>query len=344
MAQFGSDNHAPTHPEILQSIHDENQGMSASYGIDQKSQELQKWLNEELKTSVQVFSVFTGTAANVLSFSHLKSFESIAVCATSHIWLDECGAPEKFLGCKLWPLPSRNGLLSLTDLQQQWVRRGDQHYSQLKAVSLTLPSEIGTVYKKEKLLEITNFCKLKSLFLHIDGTRLFNALHTYKWTLREFVKQVQPDAISLGGSKNGFVFGELILSFSEELNQSLKYTRKQMGQLPSKSRYVAAQFLKYLTTGLAEKIASEGIGAAEKLARELKSVDPKCVGVEQESNAVFANFHPKVISALKKKGHVFYVWEEKSHLCRLMTHWGTTDEEISSFVRDFKEASLQFVE
>lgn len=341
MAQFGSDNHAPIHPEILAAINSENIGMSPSYGMDTSSTRLTQFLQSELGTQCQVFSVFTGTAANVLCFSHLKSFESIAVCDGSHIWLDECGAPEKFLGCKLWPLPNHNGLLALNDLQKLITRRGDQHYSQLKAVSLTLPSELGTLYTKSDLQQLSHFCKEHSLFLHIDGTRLYNALHSYGWTLPEFVKLVQPDAISLGGSKNGFLIGELILCFNNELAQVLKYTRKQMGQLPSKSRFIAAPFLHYLSSGLAERIAADSVKAAQKLSQAISAIDKSLIAHPVEANAVFVKLSLKIVSQMKKRGHFFYVWDERQELCRLMTHWGTTDSDIQEFATDLKEALSQ---
>lgn len=328
LPSLASDNHSGIHPELLEAMASVNEGSSPSYGIDPWSLELKKLLSE-LTGCIDSHLVFNGTAANVLAVATcLNSYESVLCADHSHLNVDECAAPEKFFGGKLIPLPSDHGKITLKQVKETIVRRGDQHYAQTKMVSLTQPTEYGTVYTLDELKGFFTFCKEQNLYLHLDGSRLANAAHYLNCSLKDIVSLSH--VTTFGGSKSGHLLGDLVLINQADINQGFRYLRKQALQLPSKTRFFAKAFLTYFQTELYLRIAQQQHELATYLRDQLLK---KQVPITQpvHSNAVFCELEPTVIKALKKKVF-FYVWDEKTWECRLMTSYDTTKELIDYFV------------
>lgn len=333
---FGSDNHSPVHPQILKAIIDCNQNHAPSYGTDELSHAFQKKIKSYFGPDTESFLVFNGTAANVLCLkAMLQSHESVLCSDVSHLNVDECGAPEALVGCKLIPVPSNEGKVSLSDLKKRLIRRGDQHFSQVKAVSLTQPTELGTCYSLKELKEISNWCKEQSLYLHIDGARLCNAAVYLNCGLKELITDTGVDILSFGGTKNGFLFGEAVVVLNPKLKSNMKYDRKQMAQLPSKTRYLAASFLAYLENDLWKEIATHSCLMAEKLYQGLSMIPSIKITAARQSNAVFVQIPQDAIKTLRQS-YFFYVWNEETFECRLMTSWDTTETEILDFCQKLR--------
>ncbi len=328
---LASDNHSFVHPEILKSLTQPppDGSQPPAYGMDSASIELQKKV-EELFGGFQSFLVFNGTAANVIGLSTFtKSYQSVLCADISHLQLDECGAPEKIGGFKLIGLQSHKGKLKLETLQTALTRLGDQHHSQAIVVSLTQPTELGTVYTMEELAEISNFCKKNKLYLHCDGARFSNACFYLGVSLKEMAHFF--DVMSFGGTKNGLLFGELILikNSHPEAIHDVKFYRKQFLNLASKSFPMAQQFLAYFNNDLFYKIAKHSCTMALEFSEKLSALGflPE---YPVESNAVFLKIKPEHNKALKKI-RFYYVWDPMSHLVRLMTSFETTHEDIHEF-------------
>ncbi|MCC6137213.1 MAG: aminotransferase class I/II-fold pyridoxal phosphate-dependent enzyme [Bdellovibrionaceae bacterium] len=329
MISFGSDNHAGIHPKILLAFTEASEPFAASYGMDSASQELQTQLRETLN-AIDSHIVFNGTAANVLGIGcALKSYESVLCTDVSHLNVDECGAPEKMTGCKLQPLPHKNGKLSVATLEAALIRRGDQHYSQIKMVSLTQPTELGTVYTLDELKAIRAFCDKNKLYLHIDGARLANACYFLNCTFKDILQYA--DVSSVGGAKNGLLVGELVVIHNKELKEGFKFLRKQYLQLPSKTRFLARQFQIYFSDNTWKDIAHHQHNLALKLHEQLLKMGIKA-NYPIESNAVFCNLPKPTIKNLRQT-YFFYVWDEKTQECRLMTSFATTAEHIENFTQ-----------
>ena len=328
---FGSDNHAGIHPQILEALLSVNTGHAPAYGTDSISMELEKQFCDLFKTNLKCFLLFNGTGCNVVGLRGLvSSFQSVLCSDCAHLWEDECAAPEVVGGFKLIPVESKSGKIQTAKIDDLLVRKGDQHFAQVRALSITQPTEYGTVYSLEELREIRRLCDQHNLFLHIDGARFAQSLHYLNLTMDEFYRQVRPDVISFGGTKNGLLLGEALLVFRPERFEAYKYLRKQCLQLPSKSRFLAAQFLAYLRDDLFNKIAKHqhemavllGAGLAE---RQFPPTFPV------ESNAVFVNFTKDAVSKLTKHSFI-YVWNEKTFLSRLMCSFDTQEHDIKSFL------------
>lgn len=315
---LGSDNHSAVHPKILDAINTINFGGAHAYGLDEVSKAVQKEFERLFGSRVHAEYVMTGTAANVLALSTLlQSYEAVLCSDESHLHLDECGAIENFAGIKLWPLPSKNGKISPEDAKPFLERRGDQHYSQPRAVSLTQPTETGACYTLQELKAWREFCDRHQLFLHIDGARLANAAVSQRCSLADLTTHIGADVVSFGGTKNGLMGVEAVLFFNEKFHEPFKYRRKQAMQLPSKSRFFAVQFLAYLENDLWHEIASHVVEEAQWLSRALSEFPELSIKFPVDSNAIFVQL-PKAWIPELRKNTFFYIWDHRSGLCRWM--------------------------
>ncbi|MBC7465271.1 MAG: threonine aldolase [Bdellovibrio sp.] len=330
MLGFGSDNHSAIHPELMQAIQKCNVEHAPSYGTDEQTELANSAFKKLFGPQTKTYFVFNGTACNVLALkSMMKTHESVLCSTVSHLNMDECGAPEFFAG-KLLTLPHTHGKISLETLKSALIRKGDQHYSQPRVVSLTQPTELGTCYSLAEIKAIVDWAHSENLFVHIDGARLANAVHYLKTTFKEMTTDLGVDIVSFGGTKNGLMMGEAILVLNPNLANDLKYIRKQAAQLPSKTRFIAAQFNTYLSTELYKKISAHSCDKAERLHSKLKDISGVELTAPRQSNAVFVKIPQPWIKILREN-FFFYVWDETTFECRLMTTWDTTENQIDAF-------------
>lgn len=333
---FASDNNAGVHPDILNAIIDANQGHTIAYGDDKFTQRAIRIVKKILGNDVEVYFVFIGTAANVLGLAAAThSYNSIICAETSHIHQDECGAPEKFSGCKLLSVPTSDGKLTLDGINQHMYGFGFEHHSQPKVISITQATEMGTVYQPDEISEIAGFAHKHDMILHMDGARLANAAVHLDTGLKEITKDAGVDILSFGGTKNGMMYGEAVVFFRKDIGSGFKYIRKQGMQLASKMRFIAAQFEAYLSNDLWMKNAMHANEMAQLLAAEVESIPGVKITQKVEANGVFAII-PKESIHLLQKEFFFYVWDEEMSEVRWMTSYDTTPEDIARFVQLLK--------
>lgn len=333
MRSLGSDNHSGVHPKLMNAMVEANTDHAAAYGTDTFSKELNTSIREKFGDEWNWFHCFNGTAANVMCLKALvKSHHSILCSEVSHLHMDECGAPEAHIGAKLITLKHNNGKICLKDAKSKLVRLGDQHYSQVGALSITQPTELGTCYSKSEMSEIISFCTRHGLKLHIDGARMVNASYSQKLTLKEVIKGA--DAVSFGGTKNGLLGSELVI-IKKDLSRDFKFIRKQSMQLPSKTRFLAAQFIEFFKNDLYLDIAESSCEMATRLQEQLTVQTSLRPNYPVESNAVFVNIPKYMVKDLRQE-LFFYIWDEKTYEARLMTSFNTTKDEIDSFIEKIK--------
>jgi len=328
---FGSDNNSGVHEDILKALMQVNQNHMPSYGNDEITEKTQAKFRELFGPDTETFFVFNGTAANVLSMKAMtQSFHAIICAETSHLNESECAAPEYFTGCKLIPLPTKDGKITIEQIEGQMRRLGDPHHAQPRVVSITQPTEYGTLYTPQEIKRIADFCHGNNLLLHVDGARIVNAAVALKLSLKELTTDLGIDVLSFGGTKNGLMFGETVVFLRKELAKNFLFLRKQAMQLPSKSRFIAAQFLAYFEDDLYLKIAEHVNSLAQLLAREIKGVPGIEITQKVESNSVFAKIPKEKFNVLREK-YFFYVWNEKTYECRWMMTFDTTEEDVRGF-------------
>ena len=330
---FASDNQASIHPKILQALQEANSGHQMSYGGDPYTEKAEHIFKDLFGEQTQALFVFNGTAANVLSLrALLQPYESILCSDVAHLHEDECGAPEFFCGSKIIPVPSTHGKISIEALNSVLRRAGDVHYPQPRVLSLTQPTEMGTVYTVSEIGALSEWAKSHHLLLHVDGARLCNSVISLKTDFKTLITENGVDAVSFGGTKNGLMLGEAILVFDRARAHALRAIRKQSAQLPSKGRYIACQFQAYLESGLWKELAQHSLDMAQRLSSGVRQHPGIKLEVPVESNAVFPQI-PKTWLKPLREHSFFYVWDEKESLCRWMCSWDTELADVEAFVQ-----------
>jgi threonine aldolase len=338
MKNFVSDNHAGVPPEILKAIQRANEGYALAYGDDEYTAAAVEKFREQLGPDIDVYFVFIGTAANVLGLKAItQPYHSIICAETAHINVDECGAPERFTGCKLVAIPTVNGKLTPELVSDTLQEIGNQHHNQPRVISISESSELGTVYTPAEIKSLTDFAHQNGLLLHMDGARIANAAASLHCKLREITSDVGVDVLSFGGTKNGLMFGEAVIFFNQTLGEDFKYIRKQGLQLMSKMRFLAVQFEALLTDDLWLRNARRANEMAQILASEIATIPQIKITQKVEANAVFAIIPPQYIPRIQAK-YLFGVWNEKTSEVRLMTSFETTTEDITDFIRVIKDS------
>ncbi|MEA3460991.1 MAG: low specificity L-threonine aldolase [Bacteroidota bacterium] len=328
---FASDNNAGVHPRILSALTEVNEGHVIAYGDDPHTEKAITELKEIFGPEIEAFFVFIGTAANVLGLSTIaQSYHAVICSETAHINVDECGAPEKFSGCKLLTCNTPDGKLTVDMIASHMHGIGFEHHVQPRVVSITQASELGTVYTIDEIREIASYTHQQDMLLHMDGARISNAAVSLDCGLYEMTGGAGVDVLSFGGTKNGMMYGEAIIFFNKTLCDDFKYRRKQGMQLASKMRYIATQFSAFLYDDLWKKNAGHANLMAQKLHTAVRDIPGVEVTREVESNAVFARIPAHIIPALQDE-FFFYVWDEDLSEVRWMCSFDTTEADIESF-------------
>ena len=329
---FGSDNHSGISPEVLQAIADANVDHALAYGDDEYCERAAALFRHTFGEQASVYFVFNGTGANVLNIDAMCRSHHAVVCAeTAHINVDECGAPQRIVGCKLLTVPTPDGKLTPELVKTQLHGFGFEHHSQPRAISIAQATELGTLYTLDEIRALADLAHSYNMYLHVDGARLANAAVALGCTFKEMTTDQGVDCLSFGGTKNGLLMGESAVILNPALDVELKYRRKQMGQLCSKMRFMAVQFEAYLHNDLWRRNAEHSNKMALLLYQELQQVPQAEVVYPVQVNSVFARLPRNVWTALQND-YFFYDWDEADNVVRWMCSFDTTEEDIHNFV------------
>jgi len=329
---FASDNNASVHPKIIQAISTVNQGHTVGYGDDVYTKSMSRKFQEHFGRGTEVFVVFNGTAANVLSFSALTNPYHAVICAeAAHVYVDECGAPEKLTGCKLIPVPTVVGKVTLDAVKHAYHGIGDQHHVQPRVISITQSTEVGTVYTAEEIKALASFAHKNDMFLHVDGARIANAAASLGLNLKQATRDLGVDVLSFGGTKNGAMGAGAVVFFNRDLCKDFLYRRKQGMQLASKMRYISAQLDALLTDDLWLRNAQHANRMAKLLEKGLKKISQVEIAYKVEANGVFARIPRKALAKIQER-YFYYVWDEAQSMARWMCSWDTTEQDVREFV------------
>jgi threonine aldolase len=336
---FASDNYAGICPEALATLVEANQGHETGYGEDPWTQQASKLIREVFETECEVFFVFNGTSANALSLAALcQPYHSILCHEASHVETAECGGPEFFCGgAKVRLLTGPKGKVTAEAIERAVASRADVHYPKPRALSLTQPTELGTVYSPEELRAVTDMARRCNLRVQMDGARFANAIISLGVAPKEITWKAGVDVLSFGGTKNGLAVGEAVVFFNREAAREFEFRRKQGGQLASKMRFVSAPWVGVLRDGAWLRHAEHANAMAKRLEKAITGLPGVTVSYPVQTNAVFARIPDRVVNALHERGWKFYTnisgWEES----RLMCSWDTTPEDVDAFASDLRE-------
>lgn len=341
MKTLASDNYSGVHPKILQSIVDCNKEHDFPYGDDYYTKKVIEKFKEVFGENIDVHFVSNGTGANIVGLSSLlRAFEGVICAETAHVNLDECGALERFSGSRIIQIPHYNGKIKIEDIKKTLNARGIERHTQPKVISISQVTEFGTVYTIDELKDLADFAHNNDLLLHVDGARISNAAVSLGVSFKEMITDTGVDLLSFGGTKNGMMYGEAIISFNSEYGKNLKYIKKQGMQVVSKTRFISAQFLGFFENDLWKQNAEHSNNMAKLLESEFINIPEVKIISNVESNIIFAKFPKDWIKPLQES-YYFYESEDEENLVRLVTSFDTTKDEILDFINIMRKLRVK---
>jgi threonine aldolase len=338
MKSFGSDNHSGIHPAILQAIEEANTDHALAYGNELWTRTLNEKIKEILGDSAQCFVVFNGTGANVVALqAAVQSFHAVMAPHTGHIVVDECGSPEFMARATVKSIKTTDGKLTPELIKPFLNDLGNEHHSQPKIAYISQCTELGTVYQPEELSALAELLHQHKMYLYMDGARIANAAASLGKSLKEITLDCGVDMFTLGGTKNGMMMGEALITFRPELAENSMYIRKQSAQLFSKMRYISSQFLAYLDNDLWLRNAQHANRMAHLLRAGILAVGDFEFTQQTQANILLLKMPDDIIDKLLEH-HFFYRWNESGNEIRLVTSWDTTEEDITRFLASLTTA------
>lgn len=338
MYSFKNDYSEGAHPRILNALVESNLKQMDGYGEDIYTEEATKLLKQIIgQENIDIHMISGGTQTNLIAISaFLRPHEAAIAASTGHILVHETGAIEA-TGHKIISLQTDDGKLNPSLIKAALIAHTDEHMVKPKLVYISNTTEIGSIYKKDELEYLSNFCRENNLILYMDGARLGSALSSEDndLTLSDLGDLV--DAFYIGGTKNGALIGEALVICRDSLRPDFRFHMKQRGALLAKGRLLGIQFLELFRDDLYFELAAHANNMA-KLLKEAISEEGFKFLTHSPSNQIFPILPNKLITELGKK-YSFYVWEkidEENSAVRLVTSWATRSEVVTAFIEDMR--------
>lgn len=335
---FGSDNWAGAHPEVITAIAEANVGHAPGYGGDPWTARFHEVMKAHFGPDANAFPVFNGTGANVLALqSALPRWAAVITAASAHINYDETGAPEKVGGLKVIGAPTEEGKLTPEIIKAAIIGRGSEHNAQPLAVSISESTEWGTTYTPDEIAAIAATAHDLDMIVHVDGSRLGNAAAYLDTGLGDLTTAVGVDIVSLGGTKNGLLGAEAVVVLNPKISQGMRFLRKMNLQLASKMRFLSAQLNALYEDELWRTSASHSNAMARRLADGLAEAIAAgrapglSLAAKVESNVVFVRM-PAEVQARARQRFAFANWPMAENVVRLMCAFDTTAEDVDDLI------------
>ena len=335
---FYSDNVSGAAPEILDALVAANAGDTAPYGADAITEGLSAKFSALFETDVEVYPVGTGTAANGLCASIVSApYGAIYLSDTGHLHGSECGGPEFWSGgnARTVPVPSVDGKLvtaALARLADAAVARPATEVPP-RAVSITQGTEASTVYTLAEIRAIVEVARARSLWVHMDGARLGNAVARLGCTPAEATWKAGVDVLSFGATKNGALTAEAVVFFNRELVQSMRYRRRRGGHLFSKMRFLSVQLEAFIKDGLWLRNARHANAMAQRVREGLAKIPGVRFPSPTEINLVLVALPQPVWDGLVAEGYSFSRRGALSEgIIRIACAFDTTEDAVDALV------------
>lgn len=339
MYSFKNDYSEGAHPNILHKLMEANLSQQAGYGEDTYSLEAKALIKQQINNpEASVYFLSGGTQTNLIVIaSLLRIHEAVISAKTGHIYANETGAIEA-TGHRVITVETTDGKLRVTDIAQvlkEYALR--PHVVKPKMIYISNSTEIGTIYQKWELEELSAYCRSESLYLFMDGARLGHALTATNNDLTLADLSSLTDAFYIGGTKNGALLGEAVVFNRPEIAPEFDYALKQRGALLAKGRLLGIQFLELFKDDLYFNLAARANQMAQKIALALAEKGYATL-TQSTTNQIFPILPNEVISSLSQK-YEFYVWKpiDAGHSAvRLITSWATDESKVDEFISDLK--------
>lgn len=336
---FKNDYSEGCHPNILEALIKTNLIQQNGYGYDDYSAEARALIKQKMNyPNADIHFVSGGTQANLLIISSvLRPHESVVSSETGHIFTNETGAIEA-TGHKVHGLVTEDGKLKPEHIQLVLdTHTNKPHQVKQKLVYISNSTEVGTIYTKKELQELSAFCKANDLYLFMDGARLGQALTSdiNDLTLEDIAKLT--DVFYLGGTKNGALLGEAIVITNDKLGEEFGFHIKQKGAMLAKGRLLGIQFLELMKNDLYFDLAKHSNVQAMKIKSAFQTKGFQFLS-DTFTNQIFPILTNSQIEKLSENFD-FYVWkkmDQENSAIRLITSWAISDEMIEDFVKEIQ--------
>jgi len=341
MYNFKNDYSEGAHPRILDKLIETNLVQQSGYGEDEYAQQAKAILKEKLNNpDAGIYFVSGGTQTNLLVISFLlRVHEAVISAKTGHIAANETGAIEA-TGHKVITTETADGKLRPEDIANVLEAYAlAPHVVKPRIVYISNSTEIGTIYTRDELKALFQFCQSHHLLLYLDGARLGHALTAENSDLTLAAISEYTDVFYIGGTKNGALLGEAIIFNKPELAIDFEYAIKQKGAMLAKGRILSIQFLELFKDDLYFDLARQANALAMRIASAVREKGYTFL-TESTTNQLFPILPKKVIERLSQH-YQFYNWKniDAEHTAiRLITSWATDEEKVEAFIRDLQEA------
>lgn len=343
MYSFKNDYSEGAHPQILSALLATNMEQDEGYGMDCYTLKAVELLKQRIqRTDIDIHLLSGGTQTNLTALSaFLRPHEAVIAANTGHILVHETGAIEA-TGHKIISIEVQDGKLNPDHIKQALDAHNDEHMVKPKLVYISNPTEIGSIYKKRELEQLSQFCKNNKLFLYVDGARLGSALCATENDIELYDLSMLVDAFYIGGTKNGALMGEALVICRDSLKEEFRFHMKQKGALLAKGRVLGVQFVELFRENLYFELAQYANDMAGLLRDEINRGGYAFL-TNSPSNQIFPIFPNWLITQLQEK-YSFYIWEQvdaQHSAIRLVTSWATKKEAVLEFIEDMKKAVIK---
>lgn len=333
MLSFLNDYSEGAHPRILKALADTNLDQTCGYGLDFYCQRAAELIRQKCAApEADVHFVVGGTQANLLVIhALLRSFEAAIAADTGHINVHETGAIEA-TGHKVCTVPSPDGKLTPALVRQVVDSHSSEHMVRPRLVYISDTTEIGTFYTKAELAALRRCCDENGLLMYLDGARLGSALTAEGSDLTLSDLAALTDAFTIGGTKNGALFGEAIILKNAALQPDFRSYIKQRGAMLAKGRLLGIQFTQLLTDDLYFDMGRHANTMAAQVRDALLAEGYPCP-YDSHTNQIFPILPHSVIEKLSKvcAFEVSRPEDETHSMVRFVTSWATTEEAVKEF-------------
>jgi threonine aldolase len=338
MYSFKNDYSEGAHPNILKAVVETNMEQLEGYGEDKYTIDAIRLLKNKLKCNdVDIHMFSGGTQTNLTAISaFLRPHEAVVSASTGHVLVHETGAIEA-TGHKVISMKSQDGKLKPIDIKMALDEHTDEHMVKPKMVYISNPTEIGSIYKKQELKDLSDCCKKNNLFLYVDGARLGSALSARENDIEFSDLPRLVDAFYIGGTKNGALMGEALVICKNSLKEDFRFHIKQKGGLLAKGRLIGIQFLELFKDDIYFELGKHANTMAEQLKVGISEMRYGFL-INSPSNQIFPIL-PNVLIEKLQKNYSFYIWQKidsDNSAIRLVTSWATKEEAVKSFIDDLK--------
>ncbi len=344
--EFASDNTSGATPEVMEAVIAANAGYAPSYGTDPIMEEVTGLVRGIFEApEAAVYLVPTGTAANALSAALVCPPWGALYChAEAHVEVDECGAPEFYIGgAKTAPIAGAHGRITADGLKARLALtpQGGVHHIQHGMLTLTNLTEAGTLYRPGEVASLAAIARAEGMKVHMDGARFANALVSAGCTPAELTWRAGIEVLSLGGTKNGCMGVEAVVLFDPARAWEFELRRKRGAHLFSKHRFLSAQMAGYLRDGRWLDRARQANRMATRLAEGVLALPGGALMHPCQGNIVFASFARALHRTATDAGAHYYLWpfdqsleggQDEQVSARFVCSWSTTEDDVDGFL------------